>query len=717
MKKKISRLLASLNVISIRKLNNGLKIIITFIFVSILFAIVGFVGVVNINNINKSGDSLYNNNTLGLAYSGDAALAFNQLRFSILRLCVINGEEDRLERLDDIEEHAKSIESWLDQYGKTVITEENQKLYDSLMTTWIRYEGFIDAAVTYSQYNNPEYMAKLIIVDSRELSEDMTYYFDELFELNKNMASHGNQQNQQLGQTATRSMLIFVIAGIIAAIALGVLIGRSISSNVKKVSGQLKRITQGEKIEALDNRKFSGEFINIADNLNALRLSIQKMLDDAADLVNAGIEGKLSMRADASRHMGSYRAIIEGFNRSLDAFIEPIEETVSVLQQLRNGDLGVSIKGEYPGDHAIIKDSLNDTIHTLRDHIGEISYVLKYVAEGDLTKCITSQYHGDFAVLKDSTNSIISSLNILLNDINMAVNEVTVGTQQVSGSSQTISQGTSEQAALIEKLKVSIRQITEQTKKNAQDALKTSGLSAKVEEHAQDGNNKMLVLQDAMVEIEDSSQSISKIIKLINEIALQTNLLALNAAVEAARAGVHGKGFAVVAQEVKKLAAMSTNAVEETIVLIKKSEDSVKIGRNIATQAAGALTNIVESAQEATVLVESIADACGQQATAIMHINTGIEHLSQAVQSNSASTEETAAAAEELTSQAQVMQQMVARFKLNSNVLKNEDEIKDLQDKPANINMEIDIAEPQVAKLAEGTEETTISLNEGDLGE
>lgn len=712
MKKRIFQILTSLNVISIRKLNNGLKIIITFILISIIFAIVGFVGIVNINDINKSGDSLYNNNTLGLAYSGDAALAFNQLRFSILRLCVINGEEDRLERLDDIEEHAKSIEAWLDQYRQTVITEENQQLYDSLTTTWIRYKGFIDAAVTYSQFNNPEYMAKLIIVDSSELSEDMTYYFNELFELNKNMASHGNQQNQQLGQSATRSMLILVIAGIVVAIALGVLIGSSISRNVKKVSGQLKSIAQGEKVEVLDNRKFSGEFINIVDNLNAVRSSLQKMLDDAADLVNAGIEGKLSMRADASQHMGSYRTIIEGFNRTLDAFIEPIEETVSVLQQLQNGELGVSIKGEYSGDHAIIKHSLNDTIDTLRNHIGEISDVLKYVADGDLTKRITSQYRGNFAVLKESINSIVSSLNILLYDINMAVNEVAVGTQQVSGSSQTISQGTSEQAASIEKLTVSIRQITEQTKKNAQDALKTSELSAKVEEHAQDGNNKILVLQDAMVEIEASSQSISKIIKLINEIALQTNLLALNAAVEAARAGVHGKGFAIVAQEVKMLAARSTNAVEETVGLIEKSNDSVKAGRNIATQAAGALADIVESAQAASVLVESIADASGQQATAIMHINTGIEHLSQAVQSNSASTEETAAAAEELTSQAQVMQQMVERFKLSNSVPKNEDGIEDPQIMSTNKNVDDDIADPQVAKQTEGTEEMTISLNE-----
>lgn len=711
MKRKLTQLLSALNVTSIRKLNNGLKIIITFIMISIIFAVVGFIGIVNINNINNSGDMLYNNNTLGLAYSGDAALAFNQLRFSILRLCVITGEEDRLERLDDIEEHVKSIEAWLDQYGQTVMTEENQQLYDSLTNTWIRYKGFIDAAVTYSQFNNPEYMANLIIVDSGDLSEDMTYYFNELFELNKSMASDGNQQNQQLGQTATSSMLILVFAGVIVAIVLGVLIGSSISRNVKKVSRHLMSIAQGEKVEALDNRKFSGEFINIVENLNAVRSSLQKMLDDAADLVNAGIEGKLSKRADVSQHKGSFRTIIEGFNRSLDAFIAPIEETVSVLQQLQKGELGVTIKGDYPGDHAIIKHSLNDTIHTLRDHISEISDVLKYVADGDLTKCITSQYRGNFAVLKESINSIISSLSALLNDINMAVNEVAVGTQQVSGSSQTISQGTSEQAASIEKLTESISQITEQTKKNAHDAFKTSELSAKVKEHAQDGNNKMSVLQDAMVEIEDSSLSISKIIKLINEIAFQTNLLALNAAVEAARAGVHSKGFAVVAQEVKMLAARSTQAVEETSILIEKSSDSVKAGRNIATQAAGALADIAESAQSAADLVESIAKESGQQASAIMQINTGIEHLSQAVQSNSASTEETAAAAEELTSQAQVMQQMVTRFKLNTSVLNQDPQTESVN------KMDDDIEAQQIVEQTEGTEEMTISLNDEDFGE
>ncbi|HWQ78611.1 MAG TPA: methyl-accepting chemotaxis protein [Anaerovoracaceae bacterium] len=452
-------------------------------------------------------------------------------------------------------------------------------------------------------------------------------------------------------------------------------VSRYTENEVHRLGKNLRLLADGNldfDIDIAEADEYTAEvaeqFRSIGQSITEVKQAVGGLISDAAAMTEAAVRGNLQNRADTSKHGGGFAKVMEGFNRTLDAVIEPINEASAVLQEMARGNLQISMEGDYQGDHAAIKTALNETIRNIRSYVGEISEVLAEIGGGNLNLAITADYRGDFVAIKNSLNDIIGSLSRIMGDISEAADQVSSGSRQVSDGSQNLSQGSTEQASAIQQLTASIYEIADQTGNNAANADQANELAKNARLNAEKGNEQMHDMLVSMEDISRSSADISRIIKVIDDIAFQTNILALNAAVEAARAGQHGKGFAVVAEEVRNLAAKCAEAAQNTTGLIEGSISKVQAGTKIANDTAAALNDIVNGVEKAADLVGKIAKASGEQASGIALINKGIEQVSMVTQNNAATAEESAAASEELSGQAELLKEMVNRFKLKQAV-------------------------------------------------
>lgn len=437
--------------------------------------------------------------------------------------------------------------------------------------------------------------------------------------------------------------------------------------NIKHQANVAEKIAKGDLNV---NTKPKSEKDILSNSMLLVADTLSNLVKETEMLTSSAIEGNLSTRGNIEKFSGVYKEVIEGVNNTLDAVLEPVEEASEVLKKLSEGSLKVYVRGNYKGEHAIIKNSLNKTVKILSDYINEITHLLTELSKGNLNISITGDYKGEFVKIKDSLNLIVESFNTILHEINVAAEQVALGAKQVSETSMSLSEGTTEQASSIEEVSSFMGEVSEQTKQNAVSANQANELALTAKNTAVEGNEKMSEMLQAMNEINEASGNISKIIKVIDEIAFQTNILALNAAVEAARAGQYGKGFAVVAEEVRNLAGKSSDAAKETSALIAGSIEKVDSGTKIANKTAEALDRIVEDIDEVFNYAKNIAESSNQQATAISQINESINQVSQVIQTNSAISQEAAAASEELSSHAQVMKELVERFEAKSVELK-----------------------------------------------
>ena len=355
------------------------------------------------------------------------------------------------------------------------------------------------------------------------------------------------------------------------------------------------------------------------------------------------------------------------------AVSRPISQLTDAAKKLAAGALNIEIDYYSKDEVGTLAEMFREMSGSMKAVIKDIGQQLGAMSNGDFTVAPRAEYTGDYVSIKNALINIRESLSNTLNEINLSADQVFSGSAQVSDSAQTFSEGAADQAGSIEELAAAINEISFQVRETAANMEAARRLTAKAGEQVAVSNRQMEEMLLAMGEIGAKTEQIRAINNTIEEIAFQTNILALNAAVEAAHAGESGKGFAVVAGEVRRLAGKSTDAAKRTSDLIDGTVQAVEKGRKIANITAESLHNVVESTNEVLNTVDKIDEAAQHLAGSIVQVTQEIDQISYVVQNNSATSEESAAASEELSGQAQMLKELVGRFKIDGSENVNQD--------------------------------------------
>ena len=419
-----------------------------------------------------------------------------------------------------------------------------------------------------------------------------------------------------------KKIIIICIVGIII-IAIGVLLSYlrsgSIVNPIVDCIEIAEKIAKGEtniEINA-DNKGVAGA---LSKAMSEMKDSIHEMSQDILSLVKEAKEGHLMVRSDPKQHQGDFQEIISAVNNLLDAIVTPITEAMQVMEKLSNKDMKARVYGEYNGELNTFKESINLAAFNLED-----------------------------SLLK----------------VDMAVEHITSASTEISTSAQTLAEATTNQAATLEQITTSLKEINLLTSTNSDNAKVGLKLADNAVLSVDEGNQAMQQMNIAMEAILKSSKETVNILKTIDDIAFQTNLLALNAAVEAAHAGEAGKGFAIVAEEVKNLALRSAEAAQNTNDLISESTKNSEIGSQIVLQVTQSFVEMREQFSKVKEIVSEISKSSDEQASGVNQINTSVTEMNKHTQQNAANAEESAAAAQELNSQANELKSMVNKYELD----------------------------------------------------
>lgn len=672
----------------------GMRLTISFAISLVLLVIVASLGISRINNLNTEIKSLVQKEFIETVHANNLIDAINT-NAQILRNAYIFGEAESQKELSKIPEQTQIILQNIEWLEKSIDTDIEKSALQKTKTARLAYVVEMNRYLALLKAGQREEAVAMLLGDLRRTQADYIGATNALIDGQSALVVKAGKDAEALAHQSEQFLLILTAVAAIFSVVMGWLITRSITVPTRYLMENANKMAAGNfdnKIETVQK----DEVGELAQSLRQMQTAVQTMVSDASMLSGAAIQGKLSTRADSSKHQGDFRKIVEGVNSTLDAVIGPLNVAAQYVDDISKGAIPPKITDTYQGDFNTLKNNLNTCIGAINalvadadmlataavegklatradanQHQGEFKKVVNGInktldsiivpmneavavlvelEQGNLTSSVKGDYKGDLKDFKNTVNNTVQKLAQVVTEVNTTAETLATATAQVSATSQTLAQASSEQAASVEETSASINQMAASIEQNTESAKIVDGISTQGSAKAADGGQ-------AVTETVGAMKQIAKKISIINDIAYQTNLLALNAAIEAARAGEHGRGFAVVAAEVRKLAERSQVAAQEIGQLAANS-----VG--MAEKAGKLLDEIVPATRKTADLVQEITAASQEQTVGVTQINTAMGQLSQITQQNATASEQLAATAEEISFQANNLQQVMAFFQL-----------------------------------------------------
>jgi len=386
----------------------GTKLMSGFIIMALIAATIGVVGILNLQTIDKADTAMYEEDAVGLSYIGKAVLDFEVLRANTINLGM-NGK-NKNDYTSQIQEAYKSLNDNLTKYEKTIAADDNRKEFNNLKSLSANYKSIIDKIAGLISSNQNEQAANMLDSEAAPQAKSIDDSFDKIADINAAQAKQTSDRNAATANKAIMIMIIAMAIGIAASIILGIFLSSIISKPIKKLQDAANKISNGDlkvnlKIDTKD------EVGILAQAFDKIVQSLNNLITDANMLAKAAVEGKLDTRAEASKHNGDYRKIVEGVNNTLDAVIKPLSFASSYIQILAEGGNLEVIKNDYKGDFAVLIDNLNNVRNSLVVLLEESGKLVNAAANGNFSA------RGDAGKLKGGYTDIVKGINQTLDTV------------------------------------------------------------------------------------------------------------------------------------------------------------------------------------------------------------------------------------------------------------------------------------------------------------
>ena len=680
------------------------KLLAGFILVAIIAAAIGGVGIYYINKIEQADTKLYEKVTMPLGDMAEISIAFQRQRVNSRDLINAAALADKRKFASRIKELREGNNKNINEFEKTILTDEGRKLFDEYKKLRAAYGAELDKIVDFALAGKSAEAQEILTGSAAKASRELQNQIEKLMESKLKQAKLTSDQNTADAKQATLVMTASLVVGVLLAIGLGFFIARIVN---RQLGGDPKEVGEiatlvGKGDLSRDIRLAHDDTTSVMASMQNMVTAIKTLVKDASMLSDAAIAGKLATRADASKHQGDFQKIVVGVNETLDAVIGPLNVAAEYVDRISKGDIPPRITDSYNGDFNEIKNNLNTCIDAVNALVADANLLVKAAVEGKLsTRADAGKHQGDFraivAGVNETLDAVIGPLNVAaeyvdriskgdmpriitdnyngdFNDIKNNLNVLIEATNSITANAKQVAQGNlmvelkkrSENddlmeslANMVEKLKEIVREV-----QAAADGVATGGqqLSATAQSLSQGATEQAASAE----EISSSMEEMSSSIKQNADNASQTEKISNKSATDAREGGkAVNETVAAMKEIATKISIIEEIARQTNLLALNAAIEAARAGEHGKGFAvvASEVRKLAERSQTAAGEISElsgrsvqVAEAAGQMLTAIL---PDIQRTAELVQEISASSKEQDAGADQINRAIQQLDQVI----------------------------------------------------------